>query len=189
MFYITCFCLILIALFSFICFAHPGNTDENGGHYNQSTGDYHYHHGKPAHSHPGGVCLYEEREKLILEKIQKPTKQNNFFNRFFDSLFAPSLIYFVFSGLIVWVYAICPVFDGYLEEKIIKGIKLIFKLYIFVLIGFCAMFFIIIPTVAKISANFAFLITPFKVIETSFFWLFWGFWIFLVIKEYLNRKK
>jgi len=39
-------------------YAHSGGTDGSGGHYDHSTGDYHYHHGKPAHDHPNGVCPY-----------------------------------------------------------------------------------------------------------------------------------
>lgn len=39
-------------------YAHSGRTDANGGHYNRSTGEYHYHHGFPAHSHSNG-CIYE----------------------------------------------------------------------------------------------------------------------------------
>ena len=31
--------------------AHSGRTDSNGGHYDNSTGSYHYHHGYPAHTH------------------------------------------------------------------------------------------------------------------------------------------
>lgn len=34
-----------------VAFAHPGRTDSSGGHYNRSTGEYHYHHGNPAHQH------------------------------------------------------------------------------------------------------------------------------------------
>lgn len=30
---------------------HSGRTDEWGGHYDHSTGEYHYHHGYPAHDH------------------------------------------------------------------------------------------------------------------------------------------
>lgn len=40
--------------------AHSGRTDANGGHYNRSTGEYHYHHGYPAHQHPGGYCPYTD---------------------------------------------------------------------------------------------------------------------------------
>lgn len=31
--------------------AHAGGTDENGGHYDSETGEYHYHHGYEAHQH------------------------------------------------------------------------------------------------------------------------------------------
>ena len=31
--------------------AHPGRTDKQGGHTDADTGDYHYHHGYPAHDH------------------------------------------------------------------------------------------------------------------------------------------
>lgn len=58
--------LVLISLFAVAVFAHSGRTDANGGHYNHSTGEYHYHHGRPAHQHPNGVCPYRntsEKEK------------------------------------------------------------------------------------------------------------------------------
>lgn len=40
-------------------FAHPGRTDEYGGHYDWKTGEYHYHHGYPAHQHIDGYCPYD----------------------------------------------------------------------------------------------------------------------------------
>ena len=47
---------------SFTSFAHSGRTDSNGGHHDYKNksglGSYHYHHGYPAHLHPGGVCPY-----------------------------------------------------------------------------------------------------------------------------------
>lgn len=43
--------------------AHSGNTDSNGGHYDSSTGQYHYHHGYPAHQHPNGKCPYDFDDK------------------------------------------------------------------------------------------------------------------------------
>lgn len=45
--------LIVFALLSFlsVAFAHSGGTDEDGGHVNHSTGEYHYHHGEAAHKH------------------------------------------------------------------------------------------------------------------------------------------
>lgn len=47
-------CLILalcLQLLAIVTTAHPGRTDANGGHYNHSTGGYHYHHGYSAHQH------------------------------------------------------------------------------------------------------------------------------------------
>jgi hypothetical protein len=47
-------CLLLFAILfskSSVSYAHPGRTDENGGHTDSSTGEYHYHHGYPAHDH------------------------------------------------------------------------------------------------------------------------------------------
>lgn len=43
--------------------AHPGKTDSRGGHYNRSTGEYHYHHGYPAHQHIDGTCPYDFDDK------------------------------------------------------------------------------------------------------------------------------
>ena len=40
-------------------FAHPGGTDESGGHYDRSDGTYHYHHGYSAHQHTDGYCPYD----------------------------------------------------------------------------------------------------------------------------------
>ena len=54
--------LALLALVLILCtassFSHQGRTDSKGGHYDRSNGSYHYHHGYPAHQHPGGVCPY-----------------------------------------------------------------------------------------------------------------------------------
>lgn len=50
---------ILFLLLPYVAYAHPGRTDENGGHYDHSTGEYHYHHGYPAHQHENGICPYE----------------------------------------------------------------------------------------------------------------------------------
>ena len=57
-------------MFVVIGFAHSGDTDNNGGHYNRSTGEYHYHHGEPAHQHNNGECPYESSTfSISLSKI------------------------------------------------------------------------------------------------------------------------
>lgn len=42
---------LLLHIFVLTASAHTGRTDSNGGHYDWSTGEYHYHHGYPAHDH------------------------------------------------------------------------------------------------------------------------------------------
>mgnify|MGYP004563672671 FL=1 len=55
--------LCLIHLLPVISYAHSGRTDADGGHYNSDTGEYHYHHGYPAHQHTDGVCPYNFKDK------------------------------------------------------------------------------------------------------------------------------
>ena len=43
--------------------SHSGRTDENGGHYDNINGGYHYHHGLPAHEHPNGICPFDYEEE------------------------------------------------------------------------------------------------------------------------------
>lgn len=52
--------ILIICLFAClgIAYAHSGDTDANGGHYDRTTGEYHYHHGYPAHQHINGECPY-----------------------------------------------------------------------------------------------------------------------------------
>lgn len=56
-------------IFIFISFlplffeAHSGKTDFKGGHFDNNTGEYHYHHGYPAHKHTNGNCPYDFNDK------------------------------------------------------------------------------------------------------------------------------
>lgn len=54
--------LALLSLLAPLASAHPGHTDAAGGHWDSSTGEYHYHHGYPAHQHENGICPYEQPE-------------------------------------------------------------------------------------------------------------------------------
>ena len=54
--------LIFISFIYIVAFAHSGRTDENGGHWDNDLGEYHYHcNGYPEHSHINGVCPYKSR--------------------------------------------------------------------------------------------------------------------------------
>lgn len=67
-------CGLIIVLNPFVL-AHPGRTDANGGHYDRSTGEYHYHHGYSAHQHPDGVCPYEFDDKTGKDSGTSTSKQ------------------------------------------------------------------------------------------------------------------
>ena len=60
--------LLLLVIVLSVCFipmsasAHSGKTDSAGGHHDTATGEYHYHHGHPAHDHKNGVCPYGDYE-------------------------------------------------------------------------------------------------------------------------------
>ena len=64
--YLTLFLVIVLTgiAFSITIAAHPGNTDAQGGHYEGDTGEYHYHHGFPAHQHPNGICPYNFKNNV-----------------------------------------------------------------------------------------------------------------------------
>lgn len=60
-----CWRLLLVGFLSIFLVFHSGRTDKNGGHTDHSTGEYHYHHGEPAHTHspnnePDDWCPYRD---------------------------------------------------------------------------------------------------------------------------------
>ena len=65
--FILLFLLLLLIGTTLTVNAHSGRTDSKGGHYNRSTGEYHYHHGESAHQHPNGVCPYQKTTVLSEE--------------------------------------------------------------------------------------------------------------------------
>lgn len=76
--------LVFLILFALPCYAHPGRTDEYGGH--NSPNGYHYHHGYPAHLHTDGICPYDYDDKTgsssgsssakTYQKSEKSDKEN-----------------------------------------------------------------------------------------------------------------
>lgn len=70
---IILYCILIITTFAY---AHPGRTDGRGGHYNRSTGEYHYHHGYPAHSVCGINCPYNNIDATN-RKSSSSTKTGN----------------------------------------------------------------------------------------------------------------
>lgn len=68
--------LLLVSIISLLgVFAHSGRTDGNGGHWDRSAGEYHYHHGYGEHDHPNGICPYTKEEAP--EKPKKKTSSSS----------------------------------------------------------------------------------------------------------------
>jgi hypothetical protein len=57
--------VLCLLLFPLELWGHSGGTDSRGGHHNRSTGEYHFHHGEPAHQHPDGVCPYTRKKSIL----------------------------------------------------------------------------------------------------------------------------
>lgn len=59
--------LLLVVCLVFICkaFAHSGRTDSNGGHWDRSTGTYHYHSGKYAGQSTSSSSTFTDEESDI----------------------------------------------------------------------------------------------------------------------------
>ncbi|MBQ3202759.1 MAG: YHYH domain-containing protein [Clostridia bacterium] len=68
--------LTLLWVCAIVVSAHPGGTDENGGHYDYSTGEYHYHHGYSAHDHIDGECVFEDSDSSNTSSRTKSKKDN-----------------------------------------------------------------------------------------------------------------
>lgn len=55
-------------------YAHPGRTDANGGHYNRSTGEYHYHNGGSSNSKPSSGSTSTNNTSPTVRPTSTPTE-------------------------------------------------------------------------------------------------------------------
>ncbi len=90
--------VILLALaLALPCVAHSGRTDASGGHYDNSTGEYHFHHGKPAHKHyADGSCPYaikaqQEAERREEERLKREAEEKAATKKYKNSELGESL--------------------------------------------------------------------------------------------------
>ena len=121
----------LIAVFSSFTVLHSGGTDGSGGHYNRSTGEYHYHHGYSAHSHydmdGDGVadCPYSFKNntsyKSSTSKSKSDTnsssksssnkKHSNSFKSFLESVLLVICSIFVSAAITIVPWALRSIFS------------------------------------------------------------------------------
>lgn len=130
--------LSCIVLLTTVVSAHSGRTDSNGGHYDHSTGKYHYHHGYSAHQHydmdGDGVkdCPHDFEDKtkynnnneynLNNKTNDTPSKPKN--NITFGKIAETFLLLTPISLLILWllhiILGLINIMVGFVVEKCLK---------------------------------------------------------------------
>ena len=124
-----CFIVLLAAIIPIAVTAHSGRTDSDGGHYNHSTGDYHYHHGYSAHDHydmdGDGIkdCPYEFDDKTdhssttSSNKSAQKAKTSDIITAIFE-IIGISLLLLVYVGYPL--YTVAMTLMGAFQKKIFK---------------------------------------------------------------------
>ena len=113
------FCIIFSFTFlSVYVYAHSGKTDSAGGHYNHQSGEYHYHHGYPAHSHIDDECPYDFDDKTdhSSNKSNSSHKYNekasasmlNIVSEVITTIFESIIIFFIGISLVLLVSNALP---------------------------------------------------------------------------------
>lgn len=116
---LLCVALLIISFnFSISAYAHPGRTDSNGGHRNSDTGEYHYHHGYPAHEHydidgDGAVdCPYDfddqtSHSSSISNQIKISQKEENLVKARKVTLsdIIAAMFEYLFVGIAIWLFS------------------------------------------------------------------------------------
>lgn len=151
-FFLSFICLFVF--FSIVATAHSGRTDSNGGHYDSSTGIYHYHHGYSAHQHKNGVCPYDNDNKSESDNI--PSSDNDTTVEYISSikeldfeeiwvailcLVPISFVVYFFSIIIFNLFLKIPYFaqkeeEGFNDDKllIIYNSLILFIIFVFLCI-------------------------------------------------------
>ena len=116
------FIFIVLALLGLIITveAHSGKTDSAGGHYDRSSGEYHYHHGYPAHQHNNGICPYDYRDNT------KHDYQNDK-SQFGEILIIIIKIIWITLGILIWGFIVWLFVYMYLTLLLSRFCKNILK--------------------------------------------------------------
>ena len=131
--FILC-CILIITTFAY---AHSGRTDSKGGHYNRSTGEYHYHHGYPAHTVCGVNCPYNNIDatnhssssSTKTSNLKAETSKSDFSAILYGSLLISLFTFQFFGAITIWIiskfknidekYEICFLAIGYIESVLL----------------------------------------------------------------------
>lgn len=130
-FLLLCFSLAIISCLTVSSYAHPGRTDANGGHTDNSTGEYHYHHGYPAHNHrdmdgDGDLdCpyLFDDKTDKGSSNSISSSKNNTSKNSYAttskgDETQVPNFVYWIIGILVVAIICMYKIIRDKSKENI-----------------------------------------------------------------------
>lgn len=173
------FALLILLCSPLSASAHSGKTDSRGGHYNQSTGSYHYHHGYPAHQHTDGVCPYNFDDQTDHSNSGRKTATASVKNESNSG----NWVGFVGVALIVlfyvWLYAFAPFTDESSFTRFFKAIKAILK----------CLFWLFVLTIISIPFLLISGSPFFKTIGEISAYLLLGFILFIEIRDHFYKKR
>lgn len=116
-------CSLCLLLPCFVSFAHPGDLDENGGHYDRSTGEYHYHHGYPAHQHENGKCPYDYDDNVNHNRQNSDSDKSkvSVFGIIVSIIFVIAFLFFLFMLLDIGSISIQNLIELLRNQKNVKS--------------------------------------------------------------------
>lgn len=124
-------------------FAHSGGTDSDGGHLNHTTGDYHFHHGFPPHSHEDG-CPYSNEATSHVHFQTSKKKVNSKENLYYEVLGQPKY-YFWITSIIFLSFLLAISWGEYFKkEKTQKYFRRILLYPTFILVYLYPIYYCII---------------------------------------------
>jgi hypothetical protein len=134
---------ILISMLVMQVSAHSGGTDASGGHWNRSTGEYHYHHGYPAHDHydldgDGDMdCPYDFEDKTDRNNNHSQSAENDSEpeakkkSQLTLKTLWSILVFSFYSSIIVWLI-IAPIADKLIKKDYSFNIDIVIFVLLFI---------------------------------------------------------
>lgn len=119
------FKILLLILASVFLSAHSGRTDSDGGHYNRTTGEYHYHNGGDDYNNYVDEPYYEDSRPVYLNKNYTEKDETSIWGYVFLYFLLVGLVYGIYSYLILGLRKIYSFFiQKELEEYELGNIEL-----------------------------------------------------------------
>ena len=130
--------MLIFSFSGLLSFAHSGRTDSKGGHYDQDAGEYHYHHGYPAHEHENGICPYDYDDKTESKDYLNSSKHQNTHSKskkpetwmlIVIPIFIAVSLFIIFTALLMFAHS-TYLKEGHGADKLLDCSDKILKTYV-----------------------------------------------------------